>query len=313
MEQDQLELMKVVTEKYYYQDINQAQIATELNLSKPTVSRLLKRAKKDGYIKVELNFPTTYQKSLGDQLAAAFGIRKAFVYDTQLTNKHLIIEEMSEQISLFLDDLIQDGQTIGLAWGRTLYQLSEHLKGSQKKDTKVIQITGGAARNSMVTNSEAIVLNFSRSYGSEWFQLPVPAFVDSEEIALALKKDRQIKHVLDSFDKLDIALFSVGEIHKNAIVVEAGYFGEEDFLDLLEKGVVGDIVGTFLDKDGKVLDLGLSKRHIGISAQQLQKVESKVCVAIGEEKRDVLKAALLGGYVDYLFTDTVTAKEMLMQ
>ena len=157
------------------------------------------------------------------------------------------------------------------------------------------------------------MLNFSRIYGSEWFQLPVPAFVDSEEIALALKKDRQIKHVLDSFDKLDIALFSVGEIHKNAIVVEAGYFGEEDFLDLLEKGVVGDIVGTFLDKDGKVLDLGLSKRHIGISAQQLQKVESKVCVAIGEEKRDVLKAALLGGYVDYLFTDTVTAKEMLMQ
>ena len=74
MEQDQLELMKVVTEKYYYQDINQAQIATELNLSKPTVSRLLKRAKKDGYIKVELNFPTTYQKSLGDQLAAAFGL-----------------------------------------------------------------------------------------------------------------------------------------------------------------------------------------------------------------------------------------------
>ncbi|MBO0452580.1 sugar-binding transcriptional regulator [Candidatus Enterococcus murrayae] len=313
MEQDQLELMKIVTEKYYYQDINQAQIATELNLSKPTVSRLLKRAKKDGYIKVELNFPTTYHKSLGNQLASTFNLRKAFVYDTQLTNRHLIIEEMSNQISVFLDDLIQDNQTVGLAWGRTLHELSENIKGSKKKDTKVIQITGGAARNSMITNSEAIVLNFSRCYGSEWFQLPVPAFVDTKEIATALKKDRQIKNVLDSFDNLDVALFSVGEIHKNAIVVEAGYFGEEDFLDLLEKGVVGDIVGTFLDEDGKVLDLGLSQRHIGISAQQLKEVGNKVCVAIGEEKKNVLRAALRGGYIDYLFTDTVTAKEMLTQ
>ncbi|MGG5317406.1 sugar-binding transcriptional regulator [Enterococcus sp. AZ072] len=312
MEQDQLELMKVVTEKYYYQNINQAQIATELNLSKPTVSRLLKKAKKDGYIKVELNFPTTYQQSLGDQLADTFNLRKAYVYDTQLTNKNLIIEEMSDQVSLFLDGLIQAGQTIGLAWGRTLHELSENIKGSEKQQTKVIQITGAAARNSLVTNSEAIVINFSKCYGSEWFQLPVPAFVDSEEIALALKKDSQIKNVLDTFKEIDVALFSVGEIHKNAIAVEAGYFGEADYLDLLEKGVVGDIVGTFLDSNGNVLELGLSKRHIGISAQQLREIKSKVCVAIGAEKKDILRAALRGGYIDYLFTDTVTAKEILM-
>lgn len=311
MDNDQLELMQVVTEKYYYQDMNQAEIAKELQISKPTVSRLIKRAKKEGYIKVELEFPTTYEKNLEEKLQATFNLKKAFVYDTQLASRELIIEEMSEKVSTFLNELIQPNQLIGVAWGRTLHELSQKLKGSKKAGAKVIQITGGAAQNSMVTNSEAIVINIAKCYEAEWFQLPVPAMVDTAEIASALKKDTHIKYVLDLIDELDVALFSVGEIRKDAIVVEAGYFKENAFLKLKEKGVVGDIVGTFLNDQGKEVDLGLAQRHIGITSQQLKRVSNKVCIAIGSEKKEIIKAAFTGGFVDYFFTDTLTAKELL--
>ncbi|GCF93172.1 DeoR family transcriptional regulator [Enterococcus florum] len=313
MKQNQLEVMKQVAERYYYFDQSQAEIAKELQLSKPTVSRLLKKAKSEGYIKVELAFPISYKTRMEDRLQQRYGLKEVFVYDSQTTQTTLIVEEMAKQFSSCLERLIQPQSVTGFSWGRTLFHLSKHCTGTAKKGAIITQITGGGALNSMQTNSEAIITNFANCYQSEWFQLPVPSILETKEVAQALKNDRHIKQVLSLYDRLDTVVFSVGEISKEAIIVKAGYFGEEEFLRLTEQGIVGDIAGNFIDDLGRGVDTGISERRIGITLEQVKKTPNKVCIAVGTEKQKVVKGALQGGCIDYLFVDAGLAESLLKE
>ena len=54
---DELRLMTKVARLYYERDLTQPEIATQLDLSQATVSRLLKRAKQEQVVRTTVNVP----------------------------------------------------------------------------------------------------------------------------------------------------------------------------------------------------------------------------------------------------------------
>lgn len=59
---------------YYQSDYSQQQIAEQLNISRPTVSRLLQYAKEKGYVQIRVMDPFEDLDALGSILEEKYGL-----------------------------------------------------------------------------------------------------------------------------------------------------------------------------------------------------------------------------------------------
>ena len=77
-----------------------------------------------------------------------------------------------------------------------------------------------------------------------------------------------------------------------------------------ELGAVGDVCLRFFDAGGSPVSSEVDRRVIGVTLDQLKHVERSVGVAGGPRKYDAIRGAVLGGWVNVLITDHVTAERM---
>ncbi|CUH96708.1 hypothetical protein P22_2798 [Propionispora sp. 2/2-37] len=311
MSNDEFKLLVRVTKKYYLLDMKQDEIAQTENISKSTVSRLLAKAKELGYVKINLDFPVLAVEALEKELKDMFNLKHIFIAESFSKDERLILSSVSDGLSRYLNTIIADGDLIGVSWGETMTYMSENLKLSPKKGVKIVQLNGGVARRNISTLSERILINFADNYNAMSYFLNVPSFVDNSEIAKTIMQDSKIKEVLDLAEAADTVIFGIGYINKHSILVRAGYFSEEDYENLRAEGFVGDICSRYIREDGSHATGELYNRVIGISLESITKKENSIGVVIGAEKAKVTLAALKGGYVNSLFTDEVTAREIV--
>ena len=87
-------------------------------------------------------------------------------------------------------------------------------------------------------------------------------------------------------------------------------FDEDEVRDLKGRGVVADLCGLLLDRDGKLVE-AIEGERIGISPEQLDTAGTALIICGGSEKRRALDAVLRSGLVDILVTDAGSAAELL--
>jgi DNA-binding transcriptional regulator LsrR (DeoR family) len=141
----------------------------------------------------------------------------------------------------------------------------------------------------------------------------VPGVVATPAIRAALvHHGSHVEEVLGLLDSLDLALLSVGPC---AVVdpLPAGdnYFTQEQFGTAVRAGAVGQICLRFLGADGAPVPTPLDGLVVGVTLEQLRRARNRWAVAGGPSKYPVLRAALVGGWVDRLVTDTATAGHLL--
>jgi DNA-binding transcriptional regulator LsrR (DeoR family) len=76
-------------------------------------------------------------------------------------------------------------------------------------------------------------------------------------------------------------------------------------------GTIGEISGALIDADGCAVASPLSRRIIGVTAEQLEAIDVVISVAYGEGKAAAVAAALRGGLVNGLITHTGLARALL--
>jgi DNA-binding transcriptional regulator LsrR (DeoR family) len=64
----------------------------------------------------------------------------------------------------------------------------------------------------------------------------------------------------------------------------------------------------FFDAAGRPVRTALDERVVGIDGETLRQIPRRIGVAGGTRKRDAIRAALLGGWVNVLITDHATAE-----
>ncbi|SEP41327.1 sugar-binding transcriptional regulator [Propionispora vibrioides] len=311
MSNEEFKLLVRVTKKYYLLDMKQDEIAQTEKISKSTVSRLLNKAKELGYVKINLDFPTLVMEELEKELKDVFNLKHIYIAESYSRDERLILSSVSDGLSRYLNTIISDGDLIGVSWGETMTYMSENLKLSPKKGVKIVQLNGGVARKNISTLSEKILINFAENYDAVGYFLNVPSFVDNAEIANTIMQDSKIKEVLDLAEEADTVIFGIGYINKNSILVRAGYFSEKDYENLRAEGFVGDICSRYIKEDGSHATGELYNRVVGINLESIMKKKNSIGVVIGPEKAKATLAALKGGYVNSLFTDEATAKEIV--
>ena len=113
-------------------------------------------------------------------------------------------------------------------------------------------------------------------------------------------------------EQVSLALVGIGEVKPSSLLATSGnVFTLEELTGLRAMGAVGDILVRFFNRQGKPVHSPLNERVIGMSLEQLQRVERSVGIAGGKRKVEAIRAALTGRLVNVLITDHFTAERLL--
>jgi DNA-binding transcriptional regulator LsrR (DeoR family) len=303
-----VELMIKVAELYYLDDIPQKEIAQKLNISRPKVSRILKSAKENKLIEIRINYPAPARSQLEKTFEKKFNLKETIIVRNLDDDKKRIFSEVTMEAAKYIKRVAKEGDSIGVAWGRTLRAVADIIGISEKKDIKVVQIIGSLGQSS--TSANEIVRKMAESFAGNYFVLPAPAIVNSSDIKDAIMKDDTIKNMLQMAREVNIALVGIGNVDENSSFFRSGYLKHEDLKLLKQSKAVGDVCAHFLDIDGNVCT-DIDDRVIAISLEDLRKIPRVIGVATGEDKVSSIAGALKSGVLDVLITDEKTAKAVL--
>lgn len=93
--------------------------------------------------------------------------------------------------------------------------------------------------------------------------------------------------------------------------MSSGYLAQDDIARLRALGAVGDVLGRFVDAEGRIADPALDDRTVGLRLDHLPRKDWAIGVVAGAEKHQIARAALTAGYVSVLVTDEATARNIL--
>lgn len=279
-----IELMVKVAQLYYEYHETQQRIASFLNLSRPTVSRLLKEAEEEGIIRISVINPLGEASELETNLEKLFNLKEVIVIPTLNSNPQQIKERLGEKAAKYLGSIVRDGDIIAVSWGTTLYEVAQRISPKRVSGVKMVQSNGAIGKNSSNDHGNEILHLLSKAFNATSYSLPIPAIVDDKHVAELLKRESLTKEILALLDAANIVLFSIGIPTTNSILVKAGYFTPEDLADLQKKGAVGDICSRYFNMNGEICDPDLNARTVGLELDKLRGKPYSIAVAGSTEK-----------------------------
>jgi DNA-binding transcriptional regulator LsrR (DeoR family) len=118
--------------------------------------------------------------------------------------------------------------------------------------------------------------------------------------------------VAAEWNRLTMVLVGIGSLPPSPLLRASGNAVEPaDQEKLLAAGAVGDVCQRYFDSAGVLIRGELDERVVGIDAGTLRRVPHRVGIAGGESKHAAIRAAVTGGWVNVLLTDTGTAEALL--
>lgn len=311
MADEKISRLVEVAKMYYQLDYSQQEIAKKLGISRPTVSRLLMQAVQEGVVHIKICDPAEDVQELAAQVKELFQLKHCIVAPIPEYEDELIKDKLGEVSAGYLNDIVQSGDTIGITWGTTLFQLVKNLQPKNVKDVTVVQLNGGVSYSESNTYASEIINGLANAFHTTPHFLPVPAVVDHIVVKQAIIADRHVNKILELGKQANIAIFTVGEPGENSTLMHAGYFLDNDVEILRSNNTVGDICSRFIDIDGRISHEALNDRTIGIELSHLAEKEFGILIAGGNSKIDGIFGALKGKHANVLITDQYTAKALL--
>lgn len=302
-------LLSKVSSMYYDQEYNQQQIADRLHLSRPKISRLLKQAREMGIVQITVVKPSESFIELESLLEDKYGLKEVIIVDAESQDSEKTVKkQIGQEAATYLLRTISDGDSIGVTWGTTLQAMVDSMSPKQTENTHIIQVLGGVGRPEAKAHTTDISRRLSQLLESRLTLLPAPGIVGSKKAKEVLYSDRQVKAALNSFSSIDTLYVGIGAIKTNPVLDKKSNEISRDLYDeIMQSGAVGDVALRFFDVKGNPVKSGLDELTIGITIEEIKKIETVVGIASGLKKSDVILGALNGKFIDVLITDSQVA------
>lgn len=295
---------------YYYVDqLTQDEVAKRLSISRATAGRLLERSRQTGIVTFTLGSSNFEAFQLGRRLREAFGLREALVppaLEFEPTDPYEVSRRLARGGAQYLQNRLEAGQTLALGWGETVHATMERLPLEQTAKINTATLTGGV-------NTYVPTLRRVRGKPGPYHDavIPAPIVVSSAELAESLRNEGVVGRALEHCRAAEHALVGIGGVASQATLAQQGYVSDEELVEIQKLGAVGDILGLFYDAQGRVLDLPLHDRRIGIGVDELRSIPNVIGIAGGMDKVAAILGALRGGYLDVLVTTEDVARALL--
>lgn len=305
------EMIAKISRLYYEGELSIVEIAEIFGISRQRCSRLLQKAKDMGIVQIRIVDPTSrVEKELEGEFQSLFGLRAVRCVEVFSDNSALVRKSVGVAAGDFLLSFLRPGITVGVAYGRTIYEMVRFIRPRETiPNLTVVQIMGSMSRISGDLMATEIPRQLGEVLKARVVYLLAPAFTKDREARDMILRDAAIQATLS--EHLDIAVVGIGGLTPDSTLIRTNAVTEEEVEELRSKGAVGDVVGTYFDIQGNVVSFSGDERRIAFSLEALRKVPLVIGVVGGQEKVDAVVGALRGRLVNALVIDSLTAREVL--
>jgi DNA-binding transcriptional regulator LsrR (DeoR family) len=301
---------------YHEHGVNQPTIASRLNISQARVSRMLKQAEQAGIVRTTVVIPPGVQTGLEETLEQRYGLREAVVVETVQEDDASVAHDLGIATASYLEASLLSNEVVGISsWSATLLAAVERMRPlSRGGADRAVQLFGGVGNPAAEAHAARLTQRFAELTGAQPTFLLAPGIAASVAARQAFLEDRYVREALETLDQVTLALVGIGALEPSRLLQSSGNIFSEDELEALgARGAVGDICLRFFDPHGTPVDSELDQRVVGITLEQLKRVDRCVGIAGGERKYEAIRGALRGHLINVLITDRTTAERLVSE
>jgi DNA-binding transcriptional regulator LsrR (DeoR family) len=305
------ELLVELAKHYYLESMSQSEIAELYKISRPTVANMLKECREKGIVEIRINDRSPFNSETGQRLIKKFGLETVCIVPHQ-DDDALTLYKTCLETAGFLSSLFANGMKIGISWGTALYHTIRQLPKLGLVDCEVVQLMGGLGAAALYYDGAELARILSDKLCARFFPVLSPVLVQTHELRDALLKEPGIRETLDKAKSLDIALVGLSsDLPEDSALVRAGFLSAKEAMQVYEAGSCGHLCGYHYDAEGRFMDSPINNRVVGINTDDLLRIRRRMGIACGKQKVRAIHAALKGGLVTDLFTDELTALQII--
>jgi DNA-binding transcriptional regulator LsrR (DeoR family) len=289
---------------YYELGETQSAIAEQLGVTRPQVSRLLKRARAEGVVEIRIVDRTAAESPAADALRRSYGLDAVHLAPTVAGPEDLTRRMAGRLAAEVLRGSLRNGAVVGIGDGASVAATAAALEETATPAAvTVIPLCGGYWSTGTEREPYRRVAD---AIDATARGLMAPGLVDDAATQRALVAHAGVRAIVDLWDRLDVALYGIGGPTWTASLV-----GKKVDRQLAASEAVGEVLVAPFDLDGRFVCEALRDRVIAFDARRLGRVPVSIGVASGEGKVRPILGALRAGVVRTLVTDVATAEAVV--
>lgn len=304
--QEKLHRLALVARRYYLEDRKQSDIAQELGVSRPLISRMLSEARDLGVVKITIQEPGGEASDLLERLRQYSGLRDGVLVEDGADN-----DETNQRLSEGAVSLLRQLRTrcLGVGWGYLIGQLVTWLQKNPQENSTVTDIcplVGNASIPARNYQSNENVRLIAQQLGAAPHFLYLPALPESLEEKQLLCSTEVYRQIQAQWNRMDTALVNIGD-----------YPSSPDFASLVRYGSLlqqehtcGRLLIYYFNEEGKVIRSD-QDFAIQIPLETLRQCPNIIGVCSANTSVKALRGALRSGLFSHIVTRAALAKELL--
>ena len=279
-------------------------------LTQEEIAQKIKACVELGIVKITIESIDESNLEVENRIEQKYQLKEVRLVDNVIEKD--IYAELGDAAGKYLQTLMQNNSIIGFTRGRATSALVDSIPGTQKNgNITVTQLIGNASEEQENMGVDEVIYRFAEKFRGRTSRLYAPVIVKNKDLKMALTEEPYYKEAYRTIQKCDIAVVGIGTASSQWEHMESLYDTNDARQAEWTKNVAGEVCTHFFDAEGKVVTPPFRDRIIAISLEDYMKIPVRIGVAGSLEKKDAIRAALKGGYVNVLITDLQTAKELL--
>jgi len=304
-------VMTSVARMYYLNGLGQSEIANIYGISRSTVSRMLSAAREQGIVRISVDDADSRDRDLEQQLIDRIGLRNAIVVRAPAASPEHVRRAVGYFAAPFVASWLADQSLVGLAGGRTLAELVQHIKPREQGDGPTfVQLLGAIGTSPRQIDASEQCRTLARRLNGTFRTLNLPAYAQDKHVRELFLSHKDIDAVWKSLDAVTLALVGLGTL-ENSAFIERGTLESSELAELRAAKAVGEICGRFFNKYGEECKTSLRDRVVGVELDVLRACPDVAVVMTGPDRGEAMLAAVRGGIVKSIVVDQVGAASIL--
>ncbi|MEP3278552.1 MAG: sugar-binding domain-containing protein [Stappiaceae bacterium] len=289
----------------------QGEIADRLGISPAKVHRLIALAQKNGLVKFQIEGRPLECLKFEDEISAAFGLNNCLITPDLGGGEEASIMSVAAAAGPLLSDMLGSPtvKQVGVGMGRTLKASVEAMPRLAQSDLDIVSVSGSLTRK-LSANPYDVVQKMIERTGGEGYYLPVPYIADSRAEKDMFLNQSSVLDLLNRARKSDLFVIGIGSTELDGHLVAREIITCEEHDKLSKDGVVCDLMGRFLDSDGKLVPIELGEQAVGLHYEDVRGARV-IALAGGAGKTKATLAALKSGVITDLVADESLARNLV--
>ena len=306
LSQEKQKKLAYVARRYYLEDQRQSDIAKELGVSRPLISRMLSEARELGVVEITIHEPRARMENLLERLRSFCAIQNGVLVEDGMDE-----DETNCALSQGAVELLQTigARRLGVGWGYLIGQLVTWLESNPQLNSSITDIcplVGNASIPARNYQSNENVRLMAQQFGAAPHFLYLPALPDNLKEKRLLCSTEVYHQIEQQWDGIDTALVNIGNYPSSPDFASLVRYG-----DLLQKQrACGRMLVYYFNEDGTVIQSD-QDFAIQIPLEALRRCPNIVGVCSANTSAKALRGALRSGLLTHIVARANLAQMLL--